>query len=323
MKQQERVLEYQVRLFGSGDIDAFRQAFAKSSLPVDNDAQARREWWCFGNPNGGAFAVATFGDDVVATCYIGGKPLAGLETAPSFEIGETATDPNHQRKGLFSKLVKAVVAHAGKAGADYVYGTPNSQSTPGYAKLGFDIVETSASWLFLVPSLSYWTKISLPRFATGGRELSFEEYAQATGAFKRLNQSSSSYLQWRLESSPWGYRYFELRRGQSVFHCAARPGNLGAHKVIVCAEHFENGKRASAARLSGLLKRTIWNAYSSRDFLGIYFHAALPDGMGRHVLKLRGTIPHRVLPMCAVPTSGAQTTMDWFADFQLSDCDIG
>lgn len=316
-------MEYQIRLFGSEDIDAFRQAFAKSSLPVDADAQKRREWWCFANPNGGAFAVATYGDDIVATCYIGGKPLFANRGAPSFEIGETATDPNHQRKGLFSKLVKAVVAHAGQSGADFVYGTPNSQSTPGYAKLGFDIVETSASWLFLVPSISYWTKISLPRLGRAARELTFQEYATATASFRRLNQASSDYLQWRFDRSPWGYRYFELRRGKDVFHCATRPGNLGKHRIVVCAEHFENGQGVLASKLPSLLKQTVWKAYSAREFLGIYFHAALPDGLGRHLLKLKGAVPHRVLPMCAVVASGSPSAMDWFADFQLSDCDIG
>lgn len=316
-------MDYQVRLIGSDEVDAFRQAFAKSSLPIDRDAQRRREWWCFDNPSGGAFAVATFGDDIVATCYIGGKPLSNIGSPLSYEIGETATDPNHQRKGLFSKLVKAVVAHADNTGAAFVYGTPNTQSTPGYAKLGFDIIETGASWLFLMPSISYWTKVAFPRLSKAPRELDFQQYARTTGSFKRLNHSSADYLQWRFDLSPWEYRYFEWVRGKDVFHCATRPGNLGLHKIIVCAEHFKNGQRVGAGQLSRWLRRTIWNAYSPKNYLGIYFHAALPNGPSQLLLKLQGTLPHRILPICAIAASGVSAEMEWFADFQLSDCDIG
>ncbi|MCP5916265.1 GNAT family N-acetyltransferase, partial [Klebsiella pneumoniae] len=83
------------------------------------------------------------GSEIAATSYLGGKRLVlrGV-TMGAYEIGETATRPAHQRRGLFSQLVNASRAYAIASGRPLIYGTPNGQSTPGYAKLGFDIVQS-------------------------------------------------------------------------------------------------------------------------------------------------------------------------------------
>jgi hypothetical protein len=40
-------------------------------------------------------------------------------------------------------------------------------------------------------------------------------------------------------------------------------------------------------------------------------------------LKTSLILPHRQLPICAVETAQEKQPAEWFADFQLSDCDIG
>ena len=50
------------------------------------------------------------------------------------EIGDTYTDPNYQRKGLFSMLINQTRKDAEDRGISFVYGTPNKQSLPGYEK---------------------------------------------------------------------------------------------------------------------------------------------------------------------------------------------
>ena len=321
-------MQYEIEVFGHEQRAAFRVAFAKSSKSVDPAVQARREWWCFDNPRGGAFAVAKAGDDIVATCYLGGKTLAqnGINVA-GFEIGETATDPDHQRKGLFSKLVNACVAHGRPSKHMLIYGTPNSQSTPGYAKLGFDIVESEASYLFLAVSIPYWIRIGAPKGLGWGvglsHELSATDYIDRTLSFHRLNESSRAYLQWRLADNPARLRFFELKHDKGTFVCAVKIGQLGHHSVLVCSEYFLNGTRPALNVARKFLSRAIWAHYDRRDFLGIYFHASNQSNRLAKWLRLQGVIAHRQLPVCAMTIDGFDSHVDWFKQFQLSDCDIG
>jgi GNAT superfamily N-acetyltransferase len=50
---------------------------------------------------------------------------------------DTATHPEYQGKGIFKKLTLSLVAHCTKLGDDFVFNTPNSQSKPGYIKMGW------------------------------------------------------------------------------------------------------------------------------------------------------------------------------------------
>jgi len=50
------------------------------------------------------------------------------------EIGDTYTDKNYQRQGMFSLLVNQSRKDANEQGIQFIYGTPNHQSLPGYEK---------------------------------------------------------------------------------------------------------------------------------------------------------------------------------------------
>jgi GNAT superfamily N-acetyltransferase len=50
------------------------------------------------------------------------------------EIGDTYTDPDYQRKGMFSLLINQTRKDAETKGIPFIYGTPNEQSLPGYEK---------------------------------------------------------------------------------------------------------------------------------------------------------------------------------------------
>jgi hypothetical protein len=50
------------------------------------------------------------------------------------EIGDTYTDPDYQRKGMFSMLINQTRKDAEDKGISFIYGTPNKQSLPGYEK---------------------------------------------------------------------------------------------------------------------------------------------------------------------------------------------
>jgi len=50
------------------------------------------------------------------------------------EIGDTYTDPQYQRQGMFTLLINKSTEDALSLGIQLVYGTPNNQSLPGYEK---------------------------------------------------------------------------------------------------------------------------------------------------------------------------------------------
>lgn len=51
---------------------------------------------------------------------------------------DTATDPNHQGKGIFKKLTLAMVEECKNDGVHFIFNTPNTQSRPGYLKMGWE-----------------------------------------------------------------------------------------------------------------------------------------------------------------------------------------
>lgn len=51
---------------------------------------------------------------------------------------DTAVHPDFQGKGIFSKLTQKLLNQVKAEGIDLIYNTPNSTSTPGYLKLGWE-----------------------------------------------------------------------------------------------------------------------------------------------------------------------------------------
>jgi hypothetical protein len=287
----------------------------------------RRRWWCYENPLGGMFAVARFGDELAGTCYLGGKTLIidGNETR-AFEIGESSTEPAHQRKGVFSKVASLTTEYGYSQGAEIVYGTPNSQAMPGWRKLKFDIVTSSASWLFLIPNPFYFIKTSIAPIAklvsrADVTELSGEDYVEKTKNFSRLNKSSRDYLLWRLAKAPWSYRFFKTVRKNSEILCCFRYGQLGRFPILVCSEFFLDGRRAPLSAARPQIARMAFQNYDARTFAGVHFHSQRQPALAGFVQMLLGAAPHRPLPICIKSRIPYQTNL--FADFQLSDCDIG
>lgn len=94
------------------------------------------------------------GETIAATTSITGKRVL-LHGSPraSAEIGDTYTDAAYQRRGLFSMLVNQSRTEAEQSGMRFIYGTPNTQSLPGYLKNArFDVVPQLAvfAWVFPV-----------------------------------------------------------------------------------------------------------------------------------------------------------------------------
>ena len=53
---------------------------------------------------------------------------------------DTATHPEYQGRGIFTRLTHAALDELEREGVAFVFNTPNDQSRPGYLKMGWDVV---------------------------------------------------------------------------------------------------------------------------------------------------------------------------------------
>jgi len=152
-------LPYTVRACTGADYPAILRLLKITVGETESSLKTERFWrWKHvQNPFGESYSVCaeTEGDT--------GSELAGLRTLMWWELrtpdGEliravrpvdTATHPDHQRKGIFSALTRFSLEDQRGKGIALVFNTPNSNSLPGYLKMGWRVVERWA--LYARPS---------------------------------------------------------------------------------------------------------------------------------------------------------------------------
>jgi len=250
----------------------------------------------------------------------------------TYEIGETATAPAHQRKGLFSQLVKTCTKYAFDNGAIAVYGTPNSQSTPGYGKLGFTIIDDARSHLFLSPNLTGFMASKVAKPVTGLKlnenlkensyRITSTEYFSRTKQRTRLNLFSEEYFDWRFKGlSPDRYKFFQ--RGE--FLMAVREAKLGKYRVLMVSEFGYLDAKSYTFDTIKEIRKIYTNEFYDWDFAGIYFNCEWDATLNSIRYGLKQLIHHRLLPIC-VATNGNPRFIEQLRSAalpQLSDCDIG
>jgi hypothetical protein len=180
--------------------------------------------------------------------YLGGVPRTAAE------IGDTYTDPAYQRKGLFALLINRSTQEAFSRGVEFIYGTPNDQSLPGYEKKanyqvidGMDVSSYSLP-LNLKPLLQPRTgrlpgsilatlydalfsirqafrKASSRKVGGAIEELkSMPEdwdafWRRARAPFDFIMARDRDIMEWRYFQNPWTFRFYVLKQGQEITAC--------------------------------------------------------------------------------------------------------
>lgn len=101
-------------------------------------------WKHLENPFGRSFmtvAVADDGDVIGFRAFMRWRFRAGDATVRAVRAVDTATHPDHQRRGVFSRLTGLALDRLSSE-ADLIFNTPNGKSGPGYLKLGWLAVGT-------------------------------------------------------------------------------------------------------------------------------------------------------------------------------------
>jgi GNAT superfamily N-acetyltransferase len=184
---------------------------------------------------------------------------------------DTATHPDYQGRGIFSRLTLHAIDALRDEGVGFVFNTPNEQSRPGYLKMGWKPVERlpvlarprSLSSLLAVArarvpadkwSLPCAAGVSAPEALSDrdGVETLLRARGPATGIRTR---KSAAFLSWRYGFAPLAYRALltgaRLQDG-AVFFRLRRRG--AAVEAAVCDTLLPD---ASRPRLAGALRDVV------------------------------------------------------------------
>jgi predicted N-acetyltransferase YhbS len=149
---------------------------------------------------------------------------------------DTATDPDHQGRGLFKRLTLQSVDDLTAAGVDAVFNTPNDQSRPGYLKMGWH--ELGRPTIGMRPASLL--RLPLLRQARTSSEKWSEPCSIGEPADRVLadptvvalaaahrpdgwaTPRTAAYLAWRYSFAPLHYRAVEAGGGVVVFRVRRR-----------------------------------------------------------------------------------------------------
>jgi GNAT superfamily N-acetyltransferase len=206
-------------------------ALFKACFPMTDKFTPRYLAWLYvDNPDGKAVGYDAWDGERLAAHYVCIPARAWVEglLVPVLLSLNTATHPDYQGKGLFTKLA-AMTFEAGAAqGFDGVYGVANANSTPGFVrKLGFQLVRP------LEARVGVGRLRHAPKAAPGA--LSFER------------SWSADALRWRCEN-PHNPVFMKNGAGKLRFHAAA-----SGHKLPAYAELDADGVKLPASEGAPML----------------------------------------------------------------------
>jgi N-acetylglutamate synthase-like GNAT family acetyltransferase len=126
----------------------------------------------------------------------------------AYRAVDTATHPNHQRKGIFTKLTLLALENVGISKKCFVFNTPNEKSRPGYLKMGW--VSLGKINIKIIPTFLYgvnylFSKDEKYAISMGENqsqslcEQHNERMKKGSGLF---TPKSVDYLNWRYRDNP-------------------------------------------------------------------------------------------------------------------------
>jgi hypothetical protein len=162
----------------------------------------------------------------------GSGPNAQPAVLRAIRAVDTATHPDFQGKGIFTKLTLGGIEELATEGVDFVFNTPNDNSRPGYLKMGWHVLGRPAAAirptrLAALPKLrgartaaSHWSEpitAGTPALEAIDRCVSHAENIGLTGAPRRSGvlrtRLDADVLRWRFGLPELHYRAVGDERG--------------------------------------------------------------------------------------------------------------
>jgi len=120
-------------------IQLLKDSLGESLMPK---SEAYWEWKHMNNPFGASpvWVAEEDGQLIGVRAFMQWKWEKNAQVFRAIRAVDTATHPQHQGKGIFKKLTLGLLEECESEGIDVVFNTPNSQSKPGYLKMGWEEV---------------------------------------------------------------------------------------------------------------------------------------------------------------------------------------
>lgn len=196
--------------------------------------------------------------------------VRGFDVVRAARAVDTATRSDVQRRGIFSRLTSAAIEALRSDDVAFVFNTPNRQSLPGYAKMGWQKVgrlpvnaraASAGRWVRLLRARGPADRWSLHSLGGISASSAFAARAPVEGLLASLNDTellqtrlSVEYLRWRYGLPALGYRILTpgptLEDGAAVFRLRRRGR---AVEAVICELLVPNGDR----KLRGELCRRV------------------------------------------------------------------
>jgi len=229
--------------------------------PGDERDRAFFAWKHDDNPFGHSPAwVATKAGEIVGfRTFLCWELARGTERLRVVRAVDTASDPDHRGKGIFRQLTMSAVSELSAAGYDAVFNTPNTQSRPGYLKMGWSQLGR--------PALGAWPRGPVGALRMAQSRTPAEKWSEATTVGQPAADGLSGpgldpllaslptpsgwstprtgeYLRWRYGFEPLHYRTLEVRGGLAVFRVRRR----GPSREVAVCEWLAPGPDRRALR---------------------------------------------------------------------------
>jgi GNAT superfamily N-acetyltransferase len=268
------------------------------------------------------------------------------------EIGDTFTHPEYQRQGMFSKLVNTTRDQGNFSGFSFIYGTPNSQSLPGYEKLNFAQIRRANvfSWVrptnmvalvekytksrllatLVAPLIKLWfavryradkptLELTVRRSDTFPNDIgSLSEKCQKNYEF--MLKRDKQYLDWRFIINPDKYIIWICESGgRTVGYLVAKIGTFGGLRVGYFADFLvdEQVPKVFSALCGNALKNFVENKV---DMLTAW---SVEGSHYQQILSQFGFLKFRPVPViCNDDNIGSDlvlSTVNWH--FTMADSD--
>jgi GNAT superfamily N-acetyltransferase len=199
--------------------------------------------------------------------------VRGDEVLRAVRAVDTATDPDYQGRGLFKALTMHGIEQVRADGVDFVFNTPNSQSLPGYLKMGWrEVGRLPAAVRFTGPSgalRAVRSRVPADRWSTeidvgvpvmewlaaGGVR---DRWPTPTDVREIRTNMDDEYLAWRFGTDLLGYRVIDDGYSAVVIRARMR----GNAKELAVVARF--GDMAGAQRLATQAARDVGCSYAIR-----------------------------------------------------------
>ncbi len=258
----------------------------KASLGETSSKKTEEVWRYkhIGNPFGESLVlVAEEGDEIIGVrAFMRWKWQQGEEVYSAFRAVDTATHPNHQGKGIFKKLTLKALEIANEQGDHFVFNTPNSQSKPGYLKMGWREVNKLKIQLRPLNPLKF--KKEKFEYQVLGNEADSKKLLgdvikKETGTKRLFTPKDMAYLKWRYVNNPLQTYAVVFNKEYFIAGYVKKRNKVDEFRIseLICSE---KGKHTVKAAVLKLAKTSGAKVLSISPNTGISFKTGIAGEFG-------------------------------------------